>query len=229
MSLDEFEAALVRTLEDHRLSRAERQALLPAIEPLRDSVGRPELRRTALNVARAALRDPADREVVDWLEGVLKLIDRPDEDAEGRPSAPEAYFSPGDECRRRIVGLLDGAKTSVDVCVFTITDDRISDAIVAAHRRGVAVRIVTDDGKSVDEGSDIGRFERSGIPVRVDRTEYHMHHKFALFDGSRLLSGSYNWTRGAALYNDENLIVTADRRLISAFGRTFERLWEKLG
>ena len=27
----------------------------------------------------------------------------------------------------------------VDICVFTITDDRLSDAIVAAHRRGVAV------------------------------------------------------------------------------------------
>ncbi len=38
----------------------------------------------------------------------------------------------------------------------------------------------------------------------------HMHHKFALFDGGRLLTGSYNWTRGAAETNYENVIDTTD-------------------
>ena len=30
------------------------------------------------------------------------------------------------------------------------------------------------------------------------RRDGHMHHKFAIFDGERLINGSYNWTRGAA-------------------------------
>ncbi len=42
---------------------------------------------------------------------------------------------------------------------------------------GVAIRVLSDDDKSADEGSDVMRFERAGIPVRVDRTEHHMHHK----------------------------------------------------
>jgi phosphatidylserine/phosphatidylglycerophosphate/cardiolipin synthase-like enzyme len=55
----------------------------------------------------------------------------------------------------------------------------------------------------------------------------HMHHKFAVFDAARLLNGSYNWTRGAADTNYENLVDTADPRLVAAFAAEFERLWNR--
>jgi cardiolipin hydrolase len=42
-----------------------------------------------------------------------------------------------------------------------------------------------------------------------------------------MLTGSYNWTRGAAQNNEENLILTNDRRLLTAFQGEFERLWVK--
>jgi phosphatidylserine/phosphatidylglycerophosphate/cardiolipin synthase-like enzyme len=54
-----------------------------------------------------------------------------------------------------------------------------------------------------------------------------MHHKFALFDDDLLLTGSYNWTRGAADSNEENLILSNDRRLLASFRDEFERLWKK--
>jgi mitochondrial cardiolipin hydrolase len=55
----------------------------------------------------------------------------------------------------------------------------------------------------------------------------HMHHKFAIFDGERLLNGSYNWTRGAANTNFENLVDTGDPELIAAFAEEFKRLWNR--
>jgi phosphatidylserine/phosphatidylglycerophosphate/cardiolipin synthase-like enzyme len=55
-----------------------------------------------------------------------------------------------------------------------------------------------------------------------------MHHKFAVIDGQWLLSGSYNWTRGASRDNEENLIVTSDPRLLAAYTVAFERLWSDL-
>ena len=61
--------------------------------------------------------------------------------------------------------------------------------------------------------------------MRVDQTDAHMHHKFAVYDDARLLSGSYNWTRSAANYNQENLVVTSDRAIVERFGSEFERLW----
>lgn len=227
MTKDEVAAALASTLEDHRLSRSEREDLLRIFESLHDAVSPQELRRLAFEAARSALTDPAGVDVLGWLEGVVKLFDRLEGRTDERTIA-EAHFSPGETCCARIVQLLESARRQVDICVFTITDDRISRAIVNAGRRGVALRIITDDEKAADEGSDIDWFREAGIPLRVDRTQYHMHNKFAIFDGGLLLSGSYNWTRGASMFNDENFIVTSDPRLIAAFARTFDRLWHRL-
>ena len=161
---------------------------------------------------------------MDWLEDVIKLLQTQSNPSQ-RPDVAEAHFSPGDDCVRRIAGLLTRERSKVDICVFTITDDRISSAITDAHKRKVAVRIISDDDKATDRGSDIDRLADAGIPVRVDRTPYHMHHKFALFDDSLLLTGSYNWTRSAARNNEENFIVSGDYRFIEPYAELFERLW----
>ena len=50
------------------------------------------------------------------------------------PSA-RAFFSPGEDCLDAIRDAFDGARRPADVCVFTITDDRIRDAMLAARRR----------------------------------------------------------------------------------------------
>jgi phosphatidylserine/phosphatidylglycerophosphate/cardiolipin synthase-like enzyme len=48
------------------------------------------------------------------------------------------------------------------------------------------------------------------------QTIYFRHHKFALFDNARLLTGSYNWTRSAPEHNHENFVVTNSRKLVMA-------------
>ena len=52
-----------------------------------------------------------------------------------------------------------------------------------------------------------------------------MHHKFAIFDSSRLLNGSYNWTRGAAEQNEENITDTSSPEMIASFQKEFDSLW----
>jgi phosphatidylserine/phosphatidylglycerophosphate/cardiolipin synthase-like enzyme len=149
------------------------------------------------------------------------------ESGRGAGTLAEACFSPRDDCPGRIIRLFDEAVTHIDVCVFTITDDRISAAILKAHARGVRLRIITDNDKTYDAGSDIRQLDLAGISVRVDRTPFHMHHKFAIFDSRLLVHGSYNWTRGAARDNQESIVVTNETRLIAAFGDEFERLWAR--
>jgi cardiolipin hydrolase len=227
MTNEQVDSWLGGTLEDRRLSRPERQALREVAASLESASDLEAIRRRAFELARTALSVPADLPVLDWLEDVVKALKEGGGAAVDRTIA-SAHFSPGDECLRAITGLLDRSKRTADVCVFTITDDRLANAMIAAHRRGVAVRVITDNAKADDLGSDAGRLEASGIPLRVDRSPYHMHHKFAVFDGATLLTGSYNWTRGAAVDNEENLIVTNEPRLVGPFLATFERLWSKL-
>ena len=234
MDTRQLDKILRHTLEDFRLSRGERRMLSTTLEEL--GAGEPQLavlRSRAFEIAREQIGNGDGRTdqtqtaaVIEWLEEVVKVM-QPAKPR--REVADEAYFSPGNDCSRKIAELLCRARHKLDICVFTITDDRISDAIVDAHAAGTTVRIISDNDKALDGGSDIDRFRRLGIPVRLDRTEHHMHHKFAVFDETFTMTGSYNWTRSAAKYNMENFIVTHDAGLTRQFGQLFERLWKELG
>ena len=111
--------------------------------------------------------------------------------------------------------------------MYTISDDQLSDELIAVHRRGLAVRIISDNEKRFDAGSDIQQLIDSGVPLRIDNSPFHMHHKFALFDGRLLLNGSFNWTRSASTSNEENLLVTDDLHLVAEYRREFEMLWAR--
>ncbi len=170
--------------------------------------------------------DQAPLTMLRWLEQVVKTLD-----ASADPPAVEAdaFFAPGEDCLRKLRELCLGAKRSIDACVYTIADDRLTEALIDAHRRGLTVRILSDNHKVHDTGSDVHRLRDRGIDVRLDDSDFHMHHKFALFDGMRLANGSFNWTRGASTGNEENLVVTDDVRLVRAFAERFGRLWARFG
>ena len=101
-------------------------------------------------------------------------------------------FSPGSDCKKLILDTIREATHKLDVCVFTISDDTISDALKAAFDRGIEIRILTDNFKVSDEGSDIEYLYNSGIDIRIDRSEHHMHHKFMVADDIISITGSYN-------------------------------------
>jgi len=226
MDRDAWRRRLAQTLTDRRLTRGEKRALSALLEEQALSVAeRDRLRAEAFALAADELDGPGARAVLEWLREVTALLARVGGAPPSVPARSAAWFTPADDAVHRIEGLLRATKSSLDLCVFTITDNRLSDAIGAAHGRGVRVRIVTDDEKRHDEGSDIARLARAGVPVVTDRSEHHMHHKFALFDRALLLTGSYNWTRSAAHGNRENLCLTGDPRLVRAYLREFGRLW----
>lgn len=222
---DEVDQVLRQTLEDERLSRGEKQALTALFGDHGDDPQRLAFfRHRAFEIARRELQGQRAGRVITWLEEVVKALAAAAE-PETAPRLAEAHFSPGDRCRRRIVSLIKQARRRAEICVFTITDDTIARALLDAHLRGVALRVISDDQKAVDRGSDIEDLARAGVPVRVDNSEHHMHHKFAIFDHAYLVTGSYNWTRSAASFNEENIVVSDDKRLVSAFSSTFEKLW----
>jgi cardiolipin hydrolase len=229
MDTQELDRALLATLEDGRLSRSERQALSELLRetPL-DASKLSQLRARAFALAKERLTDAGARTLLEWVEDFVQLLTQLDANVPAA-SASRAYFSPGEACLTAILGELGRARRTADICVFTITDDRIARAILDMHVRKVAVRIITDNDKQYDGGSDIERLRGAGIALKVDETEHHMHHKFAVLDGATLLNGSYNWTRSASSFNEENLVVTRESSLVQTFARQFDALWNGLG
>lgn len=234
MSPTTLRQILAKTLEDAVLSSNEVLVLQKVLHQFDRSLGQQEkIRQIALELAEEAI-DRLDtkqpdakakaKKVLQWFNDVSQLLVQPELQAE----IAEAWFSPFNDCVSRIVQLFDRAQQQIDICVFTITDNRLTEAILNAHRRGLSIRIISDNDKAFDRGSDIEFLQSRGLSVRVDFTEFHMHHKFAVFDQNILLTGSYNWTVGAARDNQENFVITSNRRLITAYGDEFDRLWQKL-
>jgi len=216
------------TLADNRVSRAELKGVRALLRDADlDQRELAILRSEIFELARSAQSSANAAELIDWLEDASKPILEVSRKPPNRVWT-ECYFSPGEDCLRAIIGKLRGARRSVDICVFTITDDRIVNEILAAAHRRVPVRIITDNDKSRDAGSDIRRLAREGVAVKVDVTTDHMHHKFAILDGNVVLTGSYNWTRSACSHNQENLIATNDEGAVEAFTGEFQKLWRTM-
>lgn len=76
------------------------------------------------------------------------------------------------------------------------------------------------------DGSQVNEFLRKGAFVYHKRSVGNnlMHHKFALIDGKRLVTGSFNWTMKAVMGNKENVLVTEDPGLVSAYQSEFNKL-----
>ena len=231
LPIEALREQLETSLADVRLSDDEKRALTETLRAARlPEEGLRQLRNQAFELVRQHLQeaDPSDPQaLVRWLEGVVRALDV--SRGAGGAYRAQAWFSPGDDCRHAIVGQLRACRQRADICVFTLSDDRISDEVLAAHRRGVVVRLITDNEKAFDRGSDVIALREAGVPVRVDQSAAHMHHKFALFDGRWLLNGSYNWTRSAAAENEENLVLCNDPSLLRQFGAAFDDLWNQLG
>ncbi len=219
-----IQQALEASLEDFTVSRSERKELKPLLTSAQgNQTKQAKIRQLTFRMATKAMEEIGEVTAMDWLESIIKLL----YSNEMKVKA-SAYFSPGEDCLHRIRRLITEAKHSLDICVFTITDNRIVEKIIEAHRRGIAIRIISDDDKSEDLGSDMERLERSGINCIYDATSAHMHHKFALADGHTLLNGSFNWTRSATTANSENILVTNNPKLVTKYAAAFDRLWDQL-
>lgn len=226
MRQQELEGWLVATLADFKLSQSEALELrdiLPGLKP--DDIA--FTRNKSFELARAPVQAGGENAMsaLLWLEKISKVIDgfRQAQSV----SITEAHFSPGEDCRRKLLDLLVSARETIDISIFTISDDRLASAIVSAHKRGIQIRLITDNDKALDQGSDIYSLIDQGIDIRMDKTANHMHHKFAVIDKNILVNGSFNWTRSATEYNQENILVTNEQKLVAAYLAEFENLWEE--
>jgi len=135
-----------------------------------------------------------------------------------------------------------GPGDTAALVMFYLSHRAVIRALIAAHRRGAAVRVLLDANHDAFGRAKDGvpnrqvawELHRSGIPVRWINTHGEQAHgKWLLLrrgDGSGvLLSGSANFTRrnldGFNLETDLLVHGPADHAVFAAAGGLFERLW----
>ena len=219
--MDELIEQLRQSIQDEVFSKPERKSV-------RALVAEKTLDEQQLNFLRSKIYDLANEKItatnykfiLEWVKNANSAL------VTNQSSFSDAYFSPGEACRNVIISQIKSATSLLQICVFTISDDYITDAIISSHKRGTQIKIITDNDKSLDEGSDIEQIAKLGIAVKMDRTTDHMHHKFMLVDGKALITGSYNWTRSAAKFNHENILLTREVGVVKSFLKEFDQLWK---
>eukprot|EP01060_Flectonema_neradi_P040360 TRINITY_DN915_c0_g2_i1.p1 TRINITY_DN915_c0_g2~~TRINITY_DN915_c0_g2_i1.p1 ORF type:complete len:370 (+),score=79.32 TRINITY_DN915_c0_g2_i1:44-1153(+) len=124
---------------------------------------------------------------------------------------------------------LGSVQKNLDICIFALTNDRIADVILNCHRRGIRIRVICDDEQAKSKGADIYKLQTAGIPVRMDQSQYHMHNKFAILDNKVLMNGSFNWTLQAVTSNNENVMISSDKDMVSQYVSYFQKTWNEFG
>jgi phosphatidylserine/phosphatidylglycerophosphate/cardiolipin synthase-like enzyme len=137
----------------------------------------------------------------------------------------QVSFSRVDDTSSLIRTWIGRANSTIDVAVYSFTQDSLADALVSARNRGVAVRVLMDSETISDSGSEYYRLQRLGIAIKTDSSTGLMHDKFFVIDGKVIGTGSYNWTGSAEDNNAENLLIVRSATLVVRYLNEFNALW----
>jgi phosphatidylserine/phosphatidylglycerophosphate/cardiolipin synthase-like enzyme len=148
--------------------------------------------------------------------------------ADSNVPSVEIYYAPEDLPGERLAALYGKANRYIYVAIYGITYPPIVKALVAAHKRGVEVRIITDREKLKDpkQLAALETLRLAGIPIKVNRHENLMHLKQVVMDDEINTSGSMNQTGSGNRYNDERLDVFTDPVTSARARDKFLSMWK---
>lgn len=152
-----------------------------------------------------------------------------DDDWNGRNNAVSngnaLIWSPGSE--NALIALIDSAQTSLDVYNEEMADAKVTAALVAAAKRGVAVRIDMTYAKEWSRAFIALTTAGASVHTFAADAPLYIHAKVILVDGSRAFLGSENFSVGSLQKNRELGLIVTDPATIASLTRTFESDWSK--
>lgn len=139
-----------------------------------------------------------------------------------------ALFSPEDEVEDVLLGYIRRARVSVHFMAFSFTSNELGEELVRCHRRGVKVSGIFERKGALTRYSEYMKMRLEGMKVKKDCNRFAMHHKVFIIDRRIVVMGSYNFSRGASVSNDENILIIDNAEIAAEYLREFERLFGAL-
>jgi phosphatidylserine/phosphatidylglycerophosphate/cardiolipin synthase-like enzyme len=145
----------------------------------------------------------------------------------GWSATVEVYYGPDDAPLDRLTTLYRHATRYLYVAVYGLTSPRAVEAMVAAKKRGVDVRLITDLKRTEDvkQLTALRTLHLAGIPILVNEHDGLMHLKQVVIDDEVNASGSMNHTTSGNRYNDERLDVITDHAITAKAREKFLAMW----
>lgn len=141
-----------------------------------------------------------------------------------RSVEPEAFVAPTG-LQNRITAFIDGAQQKLDIQMYLFTVSAIRDRVIAAHQRGVAVRVLLDPDH---EGNISTRNQliAADVPTRNASSLYSFSHaKYMIADGATALVMSANFNVDAMSSERNYGFVDRDPHDVADIQAIFDMDW----
>jgi phosphatidylserine/phosphatidylglycerophosphate/cardiolipin synthase-like enzyme len=131
-----------------------------------------------------------------------------------------------------LLAQIAAANVTIDAALYEFDRGSLRDALLAAHARGVRVRIVTDDQAHYSE-ADWPTYQAladGGIEIVNDYglgDELRVHDKYLILDGQSVWTGSANFTAADLTSNHNNALLLASPAVAGIFQHDFDQLWAR--
>jgi phosphatidylserine/phosphatidylglycerophosphate/cardiolipin synthase-like enzyme len=116
-------------------------------------------------------------------------------------------------------------KDRLTLALYGFDNNDLADELLKLVNKNVTVRLKVDTARSATKKilTLMERLKAGGVQVQNVAPNGRNHNKFAVIDGKRVLTGSYNWTLKSE-NNWENLLVLDCLDLAKAYESEWERI-----
>jgi phosphatidylserine/phosphatidylglycerophosphate/cardiolipin synthase-like enzyme len=135
----------------------------------------------------------------------------------------EVAFAPGDAAPKLVAAAIGEARSTVRVMTYQLSSGRVINALRAAAGRGVDVRVIIDGETCGTKrlAPVLVLLAQAGVQAGCDYRERIHHNKVVVVDASTVVTGSFNFSKGAER-NAENVVVL---RNVPALAARFLAIW----
>lgn len=129
------------------------------------------------------------------------------------------------DIKRKIIQNIDHSRNTILVSVAWFTCKDLLGNLINKLDKGCKVEIIISDNIQ-NKRLSFDKFIEKGGYIYVVPTESgkFLHEKYAIFDNSKLIAGSYNWTVSAESFNHEFIIESKKETLIKQFNIRFNKI-----
>jgi phosphatidylserine/phosphatidylglycerophosphate/cardiolipin synthase-like enzyme len=117
------------------------------------------------------------------------------------------------------------ARSTVDVAAYDFDLESVADAMMAAHKQGVRVRLVIESDNA--EEAAVLSVKSVGIEVVEDGRNALMHNKFVIIDEAIVWTGSWNLTESGTYRNNNNAVRIVSELLAENYVTEFEEMFDE--
>jgi phosphatidylserine/phosphatidylglycerophosphate/cardiolipin synthase-like enzyme len=141
----------------------------------------------------------------------------------------EVLFSPEGAIKGRLLKEVESTTSTLELAISDMTSFDMVQALLKAKQRGVKVRIIADSKQAKMKSSQITYLIHQGIPVKVlgGKEKGSMNYRFAILDGQKVITGSYDWSGALERWHYENVLILTDSEVVAFYQREFDRLWRE--